>query len=298
VLFRSEDDPSTDPIDPRSLSLVDRWMLGRVARATRALDDALAGYFFKDYADTCYDLLWRDFCDWYLEAIKPTVRTSTAQRAVLRHTLDAILRLLHPVTPFVSETIHQTLRATHAPPINGLTLAPPRKGGVLATAGWPLCDDSLVDDEADARFERVRSLITAIREVRSSQQVPPKRRIAFHPTRELLGSIEPDLDLLRTLAGLESITTDRPDTPTTPFTFGGVELRLSNLTDTGDADADRERLQKELATLDKSIRALEGRLGNPGYVERAPESLVNQTRDELARKKADRDALAASLDRL
>ncbi|MEL6330405.1 MAG: valine--tRNA ligase [Planctomycetota bacterium] len=290
--------PPSASIEPEDLALVDRWMLARVARATRALDEAIDGYFFKDYADTCYDLLWRDFCDWYLEAIKPTVKDSPAQRAVLRHTLDAILRVLHPITPFVTESIYETLRNVDAPPIEGLELAPPRRGGLLATTGWPVASPDLLDDQAEARFERARSLITAIREIRAQHQVPPKRAIAFHPSAELLESIERDLELIKTLANLETVSPDVPDAPTAAFTFEGVEHRLSNLADAADAGAEKERLAKELADLDKSIKNLEGRLNNPGYVDKAPEKLVNQTRDELAKKRADRETVAAALGRL
>ncbi|HBS29056.1 MAG TPA: valine--tRNA ligase, partial [Phycisphaerales bacterium] len=89
---------------------MDRWMLSRLASAVRTLEGALEEYQFSVYAQTSYDLLWRDFCDWYLEAIKPTVGSDAAQRAVLRAVLDSILRLLHPVCPFVTEVLHEPLR--------------------------------------------------------------------------------------------------------------------------------------------------------------------------------------------
>src|SRR5690606_19798947 len=100
MLERHPVKPSAYPIDPERLSLTDRWMLSRLTAATGAIDNALRHYQFKDYADAVYDLLWRDFCDWYLESIKPTLATDPNQPAVLRLVLDAILRLMHPVTPF------------------------------------------------------------------------------------------------------------------------------------------------------------------------------------------------------
>ena len=82
---------------PESLTLLDRWMLARLERATRLVDEAIADYEFHRVAEALYDLVWRDFCDWYLEGIKPTIRTNATQQAILASTLDAILRLLHPV---------------------------------------------------------------------------------------------------------------------------------------------------------------------------------------------------------
>ena len=86
-------------------TLIDRWMLARLEHASRAIDAAIADYEFHRVAEALYDLVWRDFCDWYLEGIKPTIRSNPEQQAVLAATLDAILRMLHPVCPFVTETL-------------------------------------------------------------------------------------------------------------------------------------------------------------------------------------------------
>ncbi|TVQ63132.1 MAG: valine--tRNA ligase [Phycisphaerales bacterium] len=295
ILHKSPEAADVSTADVRTLALADRWMLSRLTAGVRAAESSLAQYQFSAYATTLYDLLWRDFCDWYLEAIKPTVAASPQQRAVLRTTLDAICRLLHPVAPFITEAIHEQLRQAPGGSIDGIELTPPRKGDTLCTAGWPITDDALIDPEADAAFERARALVAAIREVRAQHQVPPKRAITLHCAET------PDDEtaaLVRTLANVDTITADAPAGPSVAFSFEQREHKLSNLADAVDAGAERERLTKQIAELDKSIGALEGRLNNPGYAERAPAHLVEQSRAQLEQAKADRDAARAALDTL
>jgi len=239
-------------------SLVDKWMLSRLARAIDSIDGSLAGYEFSVYAQTMYDLLWRDFCDWYLEGVKPTVKDDPAQQAVLRSTLDAILRLLHPIAPFITEVISEQLSDLRCGAVEGLELAPPRKGGLLCTAGWPDAA-GLIDAEAEARFGRVQELVTAIREVRAQHRVAPKRRITLHTSADLG---EEERALVRTLAGVEQIIDGSGD-DTVAFNAIGSEHGLSDLADEVDSGAERERLERQLGELDKSIGALEGRLIRP-----------------------------------
>ncbi len=298
ILEKPGEHDTGESVAHASLSLVDRWMLSRLDSAVHACEQAIAGYQFAAYAQAAYDLLWRDFCDWYLEAIKPTVAASRAQRSVLAHVFEATLRILHPMIPFVTEAIFERARAVGADPLEGITLAPARKGGLLATAGWPILDDDLHDESAEREFERIRALITAIRDVRSQHQTPPKRRIRLHAPADivrLLASTEP---IVQTLAGLHTVTADAPDGPSVSFRFEGHELRLGDLADAVDAGAERERLSKRIADLDRSIGALEQRLANPGYTDRAPAHLVQQTRDQLDRARAERDAAAGLLEAL
>ena len=291
------------------LSLVDRWMLSRVATTIADVDQALGEYQYAPYATAMYDLLWRDFCDWYLEAIKPTVASSASQRAVLRATLDAILRLLHPIAPYITETIHERVRSL--PPtaaIAGLDLAGDPKdaarrarakwSGMLCREAWPKADASLRDAHAESSFERLRQLVTACREVRSQHQVAPKRRVKLHVDAALAKEIAASGGLVETLAGLAEVSAAKPSGAAVTFSFDSKECFLSDLADQVDAGAERERLTKQVADLEKSITALEGRLGNPGYADRAPKHLVDQTRDQLTKAKADRDAASAALAKL
>ena len=104
--------------------------------------------------------------------------------------------------------------------------------------------------------------------------------------------------MVETLAGVESITADSPDGQAASFTFEGAEYQLSNLADALDEGAEKDRLEKELATIEKSIKGIEGRLANPGYTDKAPAHLVQQTRDQLAGLEKDRDATKSALEKL
>jgi valyl-tRNA synthetase len=281
-----------------ALSLPDRWMLSRLLAATKQINASIEAYQFSDYATALYDLLWRDFCDWYLEAIKPTVGSDPRQRAVLAHTLEAIIRLLHPIAPFITEAIFERLREIETDPIDGITLGPSRIEGLLATAAWPVLESRFEDAEAEERFERVRSLVTAIREVRAQHNVPPKRRITLHIPAQTLRQLGEGADLIRTLSGLELITADQPQGAAVTFTVDGTQATLSNLADAVDAGAEIARLRKLIADKQGAIDTFEKRLANPGYADKAPAHMVQQTRDQLAKAQQERDAAAGQLQAL
>ena len=290
--------PTPGAVDTSALGVVDRWMLTRLGGAIEEIDAALRAYNFHAYAEAFYGVFWRDYCDWYLEAIKPTVREDANQRGVMRAVLEAILRLAHPIMPFITESIHQHLADAPAPAIEGLTLEPSRRGGVLALAGWPAFDASLRDDGAASVFEHARGVVGAIREVRSQHHVKPRRGITLHAPADLVRALEPVASVVRTLADLEAITTDAPPEGAATRAYEGVELRLSNLADAVDADAERERLTKQVSELDASRVTLETRLANPGYADRAPAKLVQQTREQLERVKQELATAYQALERL
>jgi valyl-tRNA synthetase len=291
--------PSTSmPIDPQELSLIDRWMISRVVDATNKINSAQRNYMFKDYADTIYDLFWRDFCDWYLESIKPTIEGNPNQAAVLRVVFDSILRLMHPVMPFITETLCERFNEITMPEIIGFNFAPTQSSQTLCQSGWPEPIDELRDEVAEEAYERIRSLVSTIREIRAQSQVAPKRRITLHATGSLADDINRWSPLVETLAGVESISGSDPDGQSASFTFEGAEYRLSNLADALDAGAEKERLKKELASIEKSINGINGRLSNPGYTDKAPAHLVQQTRDQLVKLENDRDVTKSALDQL
>ncbi|MCK6476430.1 MAG: valine--tRNA ligase [Phycisphaerales bacterium] len=291
---------SAAPVSAKSLSLIDRWMLSRLQAATAEINSAVEHFEFSLYAQSIYTLLWNDFCDWYLEAIKPTVAEDANQRAVLRSVLDAILRILHPVAPFVTEAAYETVGTLPAAPVAGLRLDAPRKPGLLATAGWPVIDQSLRDEAAEREFSQLQGLITAIREVRAQHKVAPKRKIVLHVPAHVAGHWRPHAVTLATLAGLETQTTDAPSGSNVVFTFEAREYAVSNLADAAavDSGAERARLEKIIADSEKLIAVLEGRLANPGYAQKAPPHMVQQTKDQLAKAIAERSAAAESLKKL
>ena len=275
------------------LPLIDRWMLSRLAHAAQRVEAALASYEFNTYADTMYDLLWTEFCDWYLEAVKPTVRKDPAQRAVLRAALDGILRLLHPVAPFVTEAIHEELRSSPTLPAPaGVTLG---DAELLCLAPWPSVDASLRDEALEARFDTMRELVRMIRDARSAAGAPPRKPATLHTTDALAAEIAAFGGVIETMACLSAVTTDAPEGVCASFTLGAEEHRLSGLVEQADAAAERARLEKTLADIDGAIATFEKRLANPGYTEKAPPNMVQETRDQLAAKRAERGAIVKSL---
>jgi len=275
-------------------TLADRWMLSRLASAAAAVDGALEDYQFSQYAEAMYDLLWRDFCDWYLEIVKPTVKANRTQQAILRNVLDSILRLLHPACPFVTEAIFEHLQNAPRPGnVEGLELDdPPAEMAMLCRAGWPKVSASHRDETAEALFDQLRSLVEAIREVRNAQGLSHKVALTLHATPDLAARLKEGDGLVETIANLTAVTTDPAEGAALTLPFEGAELKLTgHAASAEDAEAQRERLKKQIEDLQKSIKALEGRLNNPGYVNKAPEHLVNETRAQL---QAQQDELAAA----
>jgi valyl-tRNA synthetase len=289
--------PSSDerPRPIRELRLIDRWMLSRLESSLQQINAAIQGYEFSDYAESVYRLLWWDFCDWYVEGVKPTIAADGMQRAVLAHALETIVRALHPIAPFVTEAVWERLQDIETMPVPGIRLGESRKGGLLATAGWPEIDASLRDEEAEIEFAEVRTLVEAIREVRARLNVPPKRKVTLHGRPEIDASARRAGGLVETLAVVDRITSESPPPGAAAFTVGAATCHLSSLADAVDAGAERSRLEKVITDNERSIKTLEGRLANPGYTEKAPPAMVQQTRDQLAKACAERDAAAAAL---
>ncbi|MDZ4830930.1 MAG: valine--tRNA ligase [Phycisphaerae bacterium] len=275
-----------ESVDIGSLSLADRWILARLHRTQHAIDDALSSYRFNEYADALYDFVWRDFCDWYLEAIKPTVKTSPQQRRVLRTTLDATLRFLHPICPFVTEMLWPAVIATGPAGLPGIKLA---QSDVLALAAWPSIACSVEDSAAAALFARAQDLVNAIRNKRGERQVQPKKRIQLHAPPAVLALVTSSEGMVEHLAGLEAVLplTSERAADAVAFPFEGSEVVLSGLVDVVDALAERARLTKAIVERERQIAGFRAKLDNPGYTAKAKPELVEETRTKCAEAEAD-----------
>jgi len=286
--------------------VADQWILARLSKTIIATTKALESFEFKVYADTLYDFIWRDFCDWYIEAIKPTVATSGGQQRALVTVIDVILRLLHPAMPFITEKLWERLN-TVAPKRTDLTmdglfeLKLPNTGELLVRSGWPTA--GLHEGKAaeiEARFESTRQIVSAIREARSTYKVPPRNKVpaAIKAPNDKLERLRDDKDLIATMANVEigafGAQTERGE-DAAAVTVGDVEIYLSGLIDKG---AEKTRLEKRLAELTKSVAGLEGRLTNKAYTDKAPAKLVQETRDQLESAKKELEAVKAQLSAL
>jgi valyl-tRNA synthetase len=286
--------PGNTALDPRTRPLCDRWILSRAAAALKAYDAAISQYRFSNVADVAYDFVWRELCDWYLEAIKPTVRNDPEQQQVLRTVLDVALRLLHPTMPFITEQLWSAVQATGAGGVKGLALP---SSQLCATARWPEPAAGLHDDAAEAEFERVRALVDAIRNLRGARQVPPRRLITLIAPPATLALCQSSGGLVATLAGLSEVRALGGERPAdaVPLAFEGQDLMLANLVDQVDHGAERLRLERLVADRRKAIAGFESKLGNAGYVAKAPPEVVAETRGKLEAAQADLSAAERAL---
>ncbi|MEK6247201.1 MAG: class I tRNA ligase family protein, partial [Planctomycetales bacterium] len=169
------------PVDDQDLAVEDRWILSRLATVTKQVTDWLNEYHFDYSAKALYDFAWNEFCSFYVEMVKgrlqaePTAETRMVAQRVLAHTLDTLLRLLHPMMPFLTEEIWQLLG--QIAPQRGLTPEPPSES--IMIAAWPEADVARQDSEIEARFARFQDVLGSVREIRSSQNIPPKTKIEF-----------------------------------------------------------------------------------------------------------------------
>ncbi len=275
------------------LPLVDRWIITQLHRTLHKVEDALEGYQFNVYADALYDFIHRDFCDWYLEAIKPTVTEDPMQQQALRTVLDASLRLLHPICPFLTESLWPYVQSTGEAGIDGIVLP---SCEILAKANWPDIACRVDDKDAAGRFADIQSLVRAINKIRGEHDVPPQTRIELYASAATLRLIEPAEGAVLWHAILSSIAPfdERPDDAMV-ITVDGRDEALGGLGGTVDAEAERQRLAERVKELERNQAALTQRLSNPGYVEKAPVHLVEETRQNLAEVEQELEAVRQAL---
>ncbi|MDP8978143.1 MAG: valine--tRNA ligase [Actinomycetota bacterium] len=279
--------PAGGPPDPGGLQVEDRWILSRLEAARAAADAGFDDYDLARAARAMYHFVWDDFCDWYLELAKP--RDDAGSRAVLGHVLDQVLRLLHPLVPFVTEEVWRILQ--RADDDTGLIRAP-----------WPPARPSARDEHADAAMGALRETVTELRRFRHDHGLAHSARmdvvaVASDGARAVL---EAGVDGIRRLAGVGEWTfADSPpsDAPVGKVLSSGAELYVP-LAGLVDLDEERRRLGRELERARAEVRRAERKLGNPGFTAKAPATVVGSERDKLAGWRATADTLAAQLESL
>ena len=298
AIGRVDPDAATiEPIDIRTTSFVDQWIVARLHATIHKLETAIANYQFNVYADTLYDFIWHDLCDRYLEAVKPTIDDDPTQQAVLAAVFDASLRIMAPVCPFITETLWPHVSNARSGEIIGLELP---ASDLLAVAPWPVAAGSLENAAVVTDFDRAYGLITKIRTLRASQNVKPKQKITLNAPADVLGLVAATGGMVETLAGLGEVGDDSAGAPavSAAVAFEGAQVFLSELSEEVDVDTEKARLEEVIAQKTKQIGGFRGKLSNDGYVNGAPPHLVQETRDMLAAVEADLAAAKASLERL
>ncbi|MEV1316258.1 valine--tRNA ligase [Micromonospora arborensis] len=266
------------------LSTVDRWILSRLAHVTAEVDEQFEAYEFAKVCDLLYHFAWDDVCDWYVELSKPVLaeggeRADTSRR-VLGHVLDQLLRLLHPVIPFVTEELWLALTG----------------GETVQTAAWPVADRSLVDDAAEAELASVQRVVTEIRRFRSDQGLRPTQRVAARLDGLAGAGIDAHEPLIRSLVRLDPAGDDFQASATLAMP-GAVGVALDTRGSI-DVAAERARLTKDRAAAEKEVAQARSKLDNPAFIGKAPEPVVAKIRDRLATAEADLVRIDAALETL
>jgi len=257
------------------LSLDDRWILSRLQEVHLETDAAYAGYDWAVVARSLRSFVWDELADWYLEAVKLRVygddpAAATVARKVLASVIDHVLHLLHPVMPFVTETLWRAL--TGAP------------GGrrSLMVAPWPAAQAILADPESVRGFGVIMDLVTEINRFRSQNAIKPSARFPLTISSTEGALLRAQADLIASLATLSEVVVvddldDRPGTSTIVFGAGRAQVELAGLID---VDAEVARLEKERLRVQDDLERVDGKLANAGFVARAPAEVVQRERDK------------------
>ncbi|MEI3773305.1 MULTISPECIES: valine--tRNA ligase [Pectobacterium] len=280
VLMNTEDQDCGFGAGEKVLSLADRWVLAEFNRTVKAYREALDGYRFDIAANILYEFTWNQFCDWYLELTKPVMNGgSEAELRGTRHTLvtvlEALLRLAHPIIPFITETIWLRVKVLKDISADTIMLQP-----------FPEFDAAQEDTLALNDLEWIKQAIIAVRNIRAEMNIAPGKPLEVllrDVTAEAQRRVEENRSFIQTLARLESITLlpagDKGPVSVTKL-IDGAEL-LIPMAGLIDKAAELDRLTKEVAKIEAEIERIESKLSNEGFVARAPEAVVAKEREKL-----------------
>lgn len=273
VLMNTEGQDCGFNVGETVLSLADRWILAEFNRTVKAFRDALDGYRFDIAAGILYEFTWNQFCNWYLELAKPVMNGGSevelrGTRNTLVTVLESLLRLAHPIIPFITETIWQQVKV-----LKGVT------GDTIMLQPFPTYDAAAEDAQALADLEWIKQAITAVRNIRAEMNIAPGKPLDVllrDATPETQRRVEANRSFIQTLARLASVQLlpagEKGPVAVTSL-LDGAELLIPML-DLVDKDAELERLAKEVAKVEAEINRIDSKLSNEGFVARAPEAVI------------------------
>ncbi len=298
VLMNVQDQDTGLGPEHRQPTLADRWIMDRLHATAAAVTAHYESYRFDLAAQTLYDFTWHDYCDWYLELSKPVLNgdADASVKRATRHTLvqvlEALLRLLHPMMPFITEAIWRDVKGPAGV-----------EGRFLVERPWVAADDFPADLTARAELEWVQGFITGLRRIRAEMDIAPSKALPVlvrnwsETDQARYLAHRPLIDFL---ARPESVTwlnadEDAPESALAPVGEMRLLIPLAGLID---RDAEIARLEKEIGKLEKNLQQSEARLANESFVARAPEAVVNKERARVAEMRAARTDLGAQLERI
>jgi valyl-tRNA synthetase len=264
------------------LSPADRWILSRLQATVAAATDAIDNYRFDHFAQAVYEFTWSAYCDWYLELCKPVLNGDTASPEAQRGTrrtlvtvLETLLRLAHPLMPFITEEIWQRVA-----PLAGVG------GETVMLQPFPVADATLVDPVAEAEMDWVMQFILGVRRIRGEMNIAPGKPLPVllsHATEQDRAWLEPNRQALGFIARLETIEVlpDGDEGPESAMALVGGMRLLIPLAGLIDKAAEIARLEKEIARMRGDVERTTAKLANPSFVGKAPEAVVAKERAKL-----------------
>ncbi|SEM91402.1 valine--tRNA ligase [Nitrosomonas marina] len=268
----------------------DRWIVSRLQQAERAIEKYFASYRFDLAAKEIYELVWDEYCDWYVELAKVRLNSSDeseqrATRRTLVRVLEAMLRLAHPIIPFITEELWQKVA-----PLAG------KNGASIMCQPYPVADLKKIDQKSIATIRLLKEMINACRTLRGEMNISPAQKVPLQAVGDL-AVLTDNRDYLMALAKLSEveILDQLPDADAPVSIVGDFRLMLKIEVD---VIAERERLNKEITRIAAEISKAETKLANPNFVERAPATVVAQEKDRLAGFNARLESLNEQLQKL
>lgn len=282
LMNTAEHDTAADGSSDYSLTLADRWIISRLQQAEKAVEEGFQSYRLDLASQAIYDFVWKDYCDWYLELTKPVLwddniadDVKKGTRRTLIRVLETILRLAHPLMPFITEEIWQRVK----------TLAG-AEGETIMLAQYPIADESKIDNQAIADIEWVKGVIEGIRAIRGEMNISPSKQLPVYFQNGSQADeqcLQSNAQFLKKLAHLEQITWLHKDeeAPLSATALVGTLEILVPMAGLIDKDAEIARLDKEIERMQKDLQKIEGKLANAKFVDKAPEQVVQKERDRL-----------------
>jgi valyl-tRNA synthetase len=300
VLMNCEnEDCGTHGDAPVQLSLADRWIVSKLQETEAEVARAIGNYRFDMASQALYEFIWNEYCDWYLELSKPVLwddnasaETKRGTRRTLIRVLETWLRLLHPLMPFITEEIWQTVG-----PLAG------KSGPTIMLQPYPVADEKGVDSAANADIEWLKGVIVGVRNIRGEMNIPPGKELTV-----LLGNgderdksrLEQNAPFLKKLAKLADITWlpagEEPPVAATAL-VGELEI-LVPMAGLMDKDAELARLAREIDKLEKDLSRIQGKLGNASFVDKAPAAVVAKERDKMQAQQQALETLQEQVQRI
>ena len=286
VLLNSEEKDCGQDGGEIELSTADRWIISRLQQTEAEVERAFGDYRMDRAAAAIYEFTWNEYCDWYLELSKPVLYSDESSEAALRGTrrtlvrvLEALLRLAHPIMPFITEEIWQRIAPLAGKPVI-------EGESTIMLEPYPCADESRIDSDADAEMEWVKAFVLGIRSIRGEMDIAPGRPLpvliqdASERDRAVLESHRTTLHALARLESIELLNSD-VEAPESATALVGEMKILIPMAGLIDKDAEIQRLEKEIGKVEGEIKRLQGKLNNANFVDRAPEAVVAKEREKL-----------------